>query len=200
MAKYLFQLRRGTRYVGENGATLLNPDGTPIRDDWATYTSLENHLDPQEGELVLEYEEVFYPETGQKGKRIPRLKIGDGVNVFADLEYMSVDSFILPKPVSITLYVDGWRQVTDENDNLVVDAYSQVVTVDNATITANSRIDLQPTLAQLTEFYDLGVVLTTENNNKVVTVYSVGVKPEKEYTIPATVTEIIAEGEVAIDG
>ena len=43
MAKYLFQLRRGTRYVDENGATLLNADGTPVKDDWATYTAQEKH-------------------------------------------------------------------------------------------------------------------------------------------------------------
>jgi hypothetical protein len=192
VSKYIFQLRRGTRYVDENGATLLNPDGTPVRDDWATYTAQENHLNPLDGELVVEFE--YNPTTG---KKTPRFKLGYDDNIFANLEYISPDSFILPKPISVTLPVDKWVQVVDENNNLVVDTYSQVVTVTNAIITEHSRVDLQPTLEQLAEFYDLGIALTTENNNKIVTVYSVGVKPVKDYTIPATITEIIMEDEVS---
>ena len=32
--KYVFKLRRGTRYVDEKGET-LKQDGTVVRDDWA---------------------------------------------------------------------------------------------------------------------------------------------------------------------
>lgn len=193
MAKYLFQLRRGTRYVDNNGATLLDEDGNPVRDDWGTYTAQENHLNPLDGELVVEFE--YCPTTG---KTTPRFKLGYDDNIFANLEYISPDSFILPKPISVTLDVDAWVPVEDDGKDKI-DTYSQVVTVDNATVTTHSRIDLQPELAQLTEFYDLGIALTTENNNGIVTVYSVGVKPEKTYTIPATVTEIITEDEVTIN-
>ncbi len=190
MAKYVFQLRRGTRYVDDNGATLLNEDGKPVRDDWATYTAQKNHTNPLDGELVVEFE--YNPKTS---KKIPRFKIGYDDKSFADLEYISPDSFILPKPISVTLPVDSWKLV--EDDGCDTDTYSQVVTVTNAVITENSRIDLQPTLEQLAEFYESGIALTTKNENKVVTVYSVGTKPEIDYTIPATVTEIIIKDEVS---
>lgn len=173
--KYVFQLRRGWKVTDE--------DGNVTQNDWATYEAREDHMRPLQGELVLEFD-----------NGIPRLKIGDGIHEFSELPYMSVDSFILPKPINVTIDVDAWIPVDDGNDE--IDTYSQVVTVNNAVITAHSRVDLQPSLADLTEFYNLGIALTTENNNGVVTVYSVGVKPEKTYTIPATVTEIIIEDEV----
>ena len=180
--KYVFQLRRGTRYVDESGATLLNPDGTPVRDDWATYTAQPKHLDPLEGELVLEYEVV-----NGTGKKTPRLKIGDGVSVFADLEYISVDSFILPKPISVTLYADKWVQATD-------DRYYQVVSVDNAVITSNSKVDLQPSAEQLDIFHEKDLAFVTENEDGIVSVFCVGQVPTNDYTIQATVMEVVLDG------
>ena len=184
--QYISQMRRGTRYVDDTGATLLNADGTPVRDDWAEYTALEYHIPPLESELVVEYE-----ENPQTGYRLPRLKIGDGVSEFGDLEYISVDSFLLPKPISVTLYADKWEQVIDIDGADVVDTYSQVVTVNNAVVTPSSRVDLQPNPDQLLDFYDLGVAFTTENDGGIVRVYVVGDKPEKSYNIQATVTEVV---------
>ena len=184
MAKYVFQLRRGERYVDEYGATLLNDDGTPVKDEWTTYTAQPNHQDPLAGELVLEYE--VYPD----GKKIPRLKIGDGENTFADLEYMSVDSFILPKPISVTLDANKWVKV-ENGDTNALDTYSQTVTVTNAVITPNSKVDLQPTIGDLCKFSDWGLTLTTENVGGMVTVYAVGVKPSLTFSVQATVSEVI---------
>lgn len=192
--KYIFQLRRGTKYVDESGATLLDEEGIPVRDDWAAYSALPNHLKPLGGELVLEYQ--VYPD----GKKIPRLKIGDGEHIFADLEYMSVDSFILPKPISVTLYADKWEQVVDINGADVVDTYSQVVTVNNATITPNSKVDLQPNTDRLCKLYDWGIALTTENNEGIITVYAVGDKPSESFSMQATVTEILLDSEVIENG
>lgn len=186
MPQYISQMRRGTRYVDDTGATLLNPDGTTVKDDWAEYTALPYHIPPLESELVVEYE--YNPKTG---KHLPRLKIGDGVSEFGELEYMSVDSFILPKPISVTLYADRWEQVVDIDGADIVDTYSQVVTVENAVITPNSKVDLNPNPEQLLNFYDAGVTLTTENNAGTVRVYLVGDILEKSYQIQATVTEVI---------
>lgn len=194
MAKYIFQLRRGTRYVDDTGATLLNEDGTPVRDDWTTYTAQENHLNPLDGELVVEFE--YNPTTG---KKTPRFKLGYDDNIFADLEYISPDSFILPKPISVTLYADKWEQVIDIDGADVVDTYSQVVTVENATITPNSKVDLQPNADRLCKLYDWGVALTTENNEGTITVYAVGDKPSESFSMQATVTEILLDEEVAED-
>ena len=169
--KYIFQLRRGWK------------DDLTGRDDWVTYEVRADHIKPLEGELVLEYD-----------NGIPRLKIGNGVDEFSALPYMSVDSFILPKPISVTLYADKWEQMLDENGEAVADTYYQVVTVDNAIITANSKVDLQPNADQLLDFYDLGVALTTENDGGVITVYVVGDKPSKSYNIQAVVTEVVVDG------
>lgn len=180
---YVFQLRRGTRYVDENGTTLLNPDGTPVKDDWTTYTAKEAHIDPLEGELVLEYE--VYPS----GKITPRLKVGDGVSTFANLDYISVDSFILPTPASITLSPNEWKPV-EENGEIIPNRYYQPVTVNNAIITSNSKVDLQPSPADLAIFHEKDITFTAINAGGNVRVCLVGQKPTQEYTIQVTVTEV----------
>lgn len=185
MSKYICQLRRGTKYVDENGATLLNPDGTPVRDDWATYTLQPNHVDPLAGELVVEYEIV-----NGDGKKTPRLKIGDGVNVFADLEYISVDSFILPKTASVHIDSTQWKQAEDGED----DRYYQVVTVQNAVVTQNSKIDLQPSSDDLSIFHEKDLAFVAENWDGQVRIYCIGQLPQNSYDIPATVTEVVCNG------
>ncbi|MBQ8722641.1 MAG: hypothetical protein IJY67_10960 [Paludibacteraceae bacterium] len=169
----MVQLRRGWK------------DSSTGRDDWAEYEADPNHIMPLEGELVLEYDDG-----------VPRLKIGNGISEFSDLPYISVDSFILPKPISITLYSDKWEQATDDDGELIADTYKQVVIVDNAIITPNSKVDLNPTPEQLATFFELGVVLTTVNTNGTVATYVVGDVLTETYTIQAVVTEVIAEDEV----
>lgn len=165
MVRYIFQLRRGRKETDKTG--------TVTRDDWAKYTAEKpDEAIPLEGELVLEYD-----------NGIPRLKIGDGIHTFTDLEYMSVDSFILPKPISVTIYPDKWVQATD-------DRWYQVVKVDNAIITPNSKVDLQPSSEQLAIFHNKDLAFVTENEDGVISVYCVGQVPTNEYTMQATVTEV----------
>ena len=183
--KDLMQLRRGTKYVDETGATLLNPDGTPVRDDWTTYTAQPDHVDPLEGELVLEYEVVY-----GTGKKTPRLKIGDGHSVFAALDYISIDSFILPTPATIVLLPDAWQSVLDDDGNPIESRYYQPVTVNNAIITPNSKIDLQPNPEQLAIFHEKDLAFTAINKGGNVRVCVIGQKPTQEYMIQATVTEV----------
>lgn len=66
--------------------------------------------------------------------------------------------------------------------------YSQVVEVDGAT--ANSQVDLTPSVEQLAIFYEKDLAFVTENEDGVVTVYAIGQKPEHDYTIQATLTEV----------
>lgn len=182
MPKYIFQLRRGQKET--------DADGNITRNDWADYEAQENHMKPLEGELVLEYD-----------NGIPRLKIGDGINEFSALPYMSVDSFILPKQMSITLYgsedIDNadkeqWKQETDSDGNLL-NRYSQKAIVTNAVITANSKVDLQPTPNDLVVFHEKDLAFVAENEDGVITVYCIGQKPKNTYTIPVTVTEVIVD-------
>ena len=163
MSKYVFQLRRGWK------------DDRTGRDDWAEYESQENHVKPLAGELVLEYD-----------NGIPRLKIGDGVNEFSALPYMSVDSFVLPKPATIHLSTN-WIKDTDNR-------YYQVVTVQNAIITSNSKVDLQISPEDLTVFHKKDLAFVAENEDGIVRVYCVGQVPQNEYDIQCTITEVTIDG------
>lgn len=66
--------------------------------------------------------------------------------------------------------------------------YSQVVTLSN--VTANSKVDLQPTPTQLASLADNETILNTANDNGTVTVYAIGNKPTEDYTMQATITEV----------
>lgn len=159
MAKFIVQLRRGTKA------------------EWQDYEqSKPQESMPRAGELVVEYD-----------NGIPRLKIGDGSTPYSQLPYMSVDSFILPTPTSVTLYADKWEQAADHR-------WYQEVTVDNATITAQSKVDLQPSSEQLTIFHQKDLAFVTENEDGVVSVYCVGQVPTNDYTIQATVMEVAVDG------
>ncbi len=181
MAKYIVQLRRGVKET--------RPDGTVTRDDWATYTNEKpNESIPRAGELVLEYD-----------NGIPRLKIGNGTDPFEKLPYMSVDSFILPTPASITLFggSDYWAEEYDDDNNVI--GYTQVVEVNNYSITPNSKVDIQPSPAMLSAFHEKDVAFTavteTVDGNTTVTVHAVGQMPQNTYeNIQVTITEVTTNG------
>ncbi len=68
--------------------------------------------------------------------------------------------------------------------------YSQVVDIDG--ITEYSQVDLTPNIEQLVIFYEKDLGFVTENEDGVVTVYAIGQKPENDYTIQVTITEVQA--------
>ena len=165
MAKrYICQLRRGFK------------DDSTGQNDWAEYEQQEYHILPLAGELVLEYD-----------NGIPRLKIGDGIHEFSELPYMSVDSFILPKTASVYLDCEQWMQATDGDD----DRYYQVVTVKNAVITPNSKVDLNPSSDELAIFHEKDLAFVAENWDGQVRVYCIGQVPQNSYDINVTVTEVV---------
>ena len=84
------------------------------------------------------------------------------------------------KKKSVTLLASKWVG-TDS-------PYSQVVTVDG--VTENSQVDLTPSLAQQVVFTEKKLVFLTENYGGVVTVYAIGQKPENDYEIQVTITEV----------
>lgn len=88
----------------------------------------------------------------------------------------------------VTLRASGW--VGSEG------SYSQVVPL--VGVTNHTKVDLQPTPEQVEVFLAKTLAFTSENNNGVVTVYSVGDKPEDDYTIQVTLIE--AEGSPPIRG
>lgn len=80
----------------------------------------------------------------------------------------------------VTLLASGWVGDTSP--------YSQVV--DIVAITANSQVDLTPSVEQLSIFHQKDLAFVTENDNGVITVYAIGDKPSADYTIQATITEV----------
>ena len=68
--------------------------------------------------------------------------------------------------------------------------YSQVVSIDG--ITENSQVNLTPSVEQLSIFYEKDVTFITENDSGTVTVYVIGQKPTNDYTIKASIVEVIA--------
>lgn len=85
-----------------------------------------------------------------------------------------------PKSTTISLLAANW--VGDANP------YSQVVTING--VTANSKIDLQPTAVQIVELQDAEITLMLQNDDGVVTAWAIGNKPETDYTMQALITEV----------
>ena len=80
----------------------------------------------------------------------------------------------------VTLRGDGWYG--DKSP------YYQVVQIDG--ITNNSQVDLTPSVEQLSVFYEKSLAFVAENDGGMVTVYAIGQKPENDYTIQVTITEV----------
>ena len=87
---------------------------------------------------------------------------------------------LAPIHSSVTLLASAW--VGDDSP------YSQVVTIDK--VTKNSKVDLQLSVEQLAIFHDKDLAFLTENDDGVITVYAIGDKPTRDYTIQVTITEV----------
>ena len=81
---------------------------------------------------------------------------------------------------SVTLFANQWKGTTSP--------YSQVVNISG--VTKRSKIDLNPTVEQLSIFHNKDLAFVVGNNNGVVTVYAIGQKPTNDYTMQATITEV----------
>ena len=81
----------------------------------------------------------------------------------------------------VTLLADQWVGESSP--------YSQVVSVEG--VTGNSQVDLTPSVEQLSIFHHKDLAFVTENEGGVVTVYAIGEKPENDYNIQVTITEVI---------
>ena len=85
-----------------------------------------------------------------------------------------------PKLTSVTMLASAWTG----NSN----PYSQVVSCSG--VNANSKLDLQPTAAQVVALQDAEITLMASNNNGVVTIYAIGNKPTVNYTMDVLITEV----------
>ena len=138
---------------------------------------------PMEGEIVIEFDNE---------NSLHKLKIGDGIHTYAELNYLQAGDDIVtqvlaevkPRIVTVEL-ASNWTGGTEGK-------YSQVIALDN--LTEHSRLDLQPDADMLAEFKQLGLVFVTENNSGTITVYSVGNMPLKSYIMQATIVETECDG------
>lgn len=95
---------------------------------------------------------------------------------------------ILPQDIvkvsSVTLQAGAW--VGAESP------YYQTVTLSG--ITANSKIDLNPTVEQLNIFHNKDLAFVVVNNSGTVKVHCIGQKPTEDYTMQVTITEVALNG------
>ena len=77
---------------------------------------------------------------------------------------------------------------------VVYDYNNNILNISNAIITPNSKVDLQISSAQMVIFYEKSLAFVAENDNGVVTVYCVGAIPQNDYTMQASITEVIVNG------
>ena len=80
----------------------------------------------------------------------------------------------------VVLAANGW--IGDEP------IYSQIVNIEG--VTENSQVDLTPSVEQLAIFYEKDLTFVAENEGGVVTVYCIGQKPQNDYTMQVTITEV----------
>ena len=110
------------------------------------------------------------------------LTYGNGAGLEVTMEGPFGSGGTAAKLTEIFLPASGWKGAESP--------YSQVVVVDGVSV--NSMVNLQPSVEQLEIFHDKDIAFTVENDGGVVTVFVIGDKPTGDYTIQATLMEVIA--------
>jgi len=96
-----------------------------------------------------------------------------------DMKY--IPDCLIPKKTYVELVESEW---IDDGSLLC-----QVVEI--GAVTANSKIDLQPTAYQVLDMQNNDIAFMIENDNGVVTAYCLGGKPNKSYTMQVLITEVV---------
>ena len=117
----------------------------------------------------------------------PSTTISNDENAFMKVGYRADTKNFIKRMVgsttqisSVTLAASKWVGTASP--------YSQVVTISGTT--KNSKIDLNPTVEQLSIFHNKDLAFVVGNNNGVITVYAIGQKPTNDYTMQAAITEV----------
>lgn len=110
------------------------------------------------------------------------LQYGSGEGISVKMEGPFGGNGTAVKLTEIKLLASDWKGAESP--------YSQVVAVEDVSV--NSMVNLQPSVEQLEIFHDKDIAFTTENDGGVVTVYAIGDKPKNDYTIQATIMEVVA--------
>lgn len=113
----------------------------------------------------------------------PVENLKDGIVTYSDLLQLQSAS----KIVYVTLNDTEWNT---DNDN----PHHHYQMLPNVQLTSNSKVDLNPTVEQLSIFYNKDVSFVTENDHGLLIVHCIGQKPTGTYTIQATITEVALNG------
>ena len=113
--------------------------------------------------------------------------VSNDASAHMEIEYVMdakkyIDSMIHPSARIANVSLPASKWVGSGN------LYSQVVSI--AGITENSQVNLNPSVEQLSIFYEKDLTFITENDGGVVTVYVIGQKPQNDYTIQADIVEV----------
>lgn len=132
-------------------------------------------------------EEWLASLKGDDGRGIVRVDVGENgfVVTYTDNTVETVPFHVetsVARISEVTLLAANW---TGEDN-----PYAQRVDIEG--VTERSQVDLTPSVEQLAIFYDKSLAFVTENEGGVVTVYAIGQKPEHDYTIQVTITEVSA--------
>lgn len=123
---------------------------------------------------------------------IDTLKTANKSNIVAAINELY--DLLMPTRAFINLLggAENWvaEEVVNASGEVVGSRYGQVVNVNNAVITPNSKVDLQLTSEQMVIFHEKDLAFVAEQENGVVTIYCIGQIPEYNYRIQATVTEV----------
>ena len=109
------------------------------------------------------------------------LEYGSGGNITVTMEgpFGSAGSAALIRQMDLP--ADGWKGA--------VSPFFQTVQLED--ITVRSKVDILPTYQQLEAFRSLELVLTTENNDGILTVYAIGQKPRQDLHFQTMITEVV---------
>ena len=167
LAKSLSEWRT---WLAENPITMLYRLATPIEtplteEELAAYAALHTYKD--------------------------NTSVSNDASAYMELEYVmdakkyfdSIGGGASARLGSITLLSSKW--VTEEES-----LHSQVVKISG--ITAQSKVDLLPSVEQLAIFHNKDVAFVTENEDGVLTVFAIGDKPLLNYTMDVQITEVNA--------
>ena len=103
----------------------------------------------------------------------------ESIKTWTNSKFLKKDE-AMPKLTSVTMLSSNWNEEDD--------FWSQIVECNG--INMNSKLDLQPTPAQLVELQDSEISLMATNNNGVVTIYAIGDKPTSDMAMQILITEV----------
>ena len=120
--------------------------------------------------------------TSQKNAPVLCVKTSDGTwQEVAGTTGGNTGGDTTPKLTSVTMRASAWAGSND--------LYSQVVNCSGVTI--NSKLDLQPTPAQIVELQYAEVSLMLSNTDGVVTAWAIGGTPDSDMTMDVMITEVL---------